>query len=129
MSYHHPRHWRHDPSDRWRAVGVDNQALAPWCEAVAAGRVASVQVKLANGQVVTVRRSDRATWQAAADNAQRLRREYLREAVAHVPSAFAAIIERARASLNKPCTLGVGCDEYGTCYAAAHGEPDRCGKS
>lgn len=26
------------------------------------------------------------------------------------------------------CTLGVGCDEYGVCYAEAHGEPDRCGR-
>ena len=25
------------------------------------------------------------------------------------------------------CTLGVGCDEYGVCYAAAHGQPDQCG--
>ena len=24
------------------------------------------------------------------------------------------------------CTLGVGCDEVGQCYASAHGEPDRC---
>lgn len=23
--------------------------------------------------------------------------------------------------------MGMGCDEYGVCYAAAHGEPDRCG--
>ncbi|MER9605352.1 hypothetical protein [Mesorhizobium sp. M0243] len=26
------------------------------------------------------------------------------------------------------CTMGVGCDEYGVCYAAAHGQPDRCGQ-
>lgn len=25
-----------------------------------------------------------------------------------------------------PCTMGVGCEEYGVCYAEAHGEPDRC---
>lgn len=24
------------------------------------------------------------------------------------------------------CTLGVGCDEAGVCYAAAHGQPGRC---
>lgn len=24
------------------------------------------------------------------------------------------------------CTMGVGCDEAGMCYAAAHGEPERC---
>ena len=24
------------------------------------------------------------------------------------------------------CTLGVGCDEAGVCYAAAHGQPDHC---
>jgi hypothetical protein len=26
------------------------------------------------------------------------------------------------------CTLGVGCDEAGVCYAAAHGQPDQCGR-
>lgn len=26
----------------------------------------------------------------------------------------------------KPCTMGMGCDEYGVCYAAAHGDPSRC---
>lgn len=26
------------------------------------------------------------------------------------------------------CNFGVGCDEYGVCYAAAHGQPERCGK-
>lgn len=25
------------------------------------------------------------------------------------------------------CDMGVGCNEVGICYAAAHGEPDRCG--
>lgn len=25
------------------------------------------------------------------------------------------------------CTLGVGCDESGVCYADAHGEPEMCG--
>ncbi len=25
------------------------------------------------------------------------------------------------------CDMGVGCEEGSTCYAAAHGEPDRCG--
>ncbi|MBB4616950.1 hypothetical protein [Sphingomonas abaci] len=25
------------------------------------------------------------------------------------------------------CTLGVGCDQYGVCYAQAHGQPDQCG--
>ena len=24
------------------------------------------------------------------------------------------------------CTMGVGCDEYGVCYASAHGRPDLC---
>ncbi len=24
------------------------------------------------------------------------------------------------------CNMGVGCDEYGVCYAEAHGQPDRC---
>lgn len=31
---------------------------------------------------------------------------------------------------NKPharCTLGVGCEARGFCYAMAHGEPDQCG--
>lgn len=26
------------------------------------------------------------------------------------------------------CTLGVGCDESGACFAAAQGEPDLCGR-
>lgn len=26
------------------------------------------------------------------------------------------------------CDLGVGCEEYGVCYAEAHGEPERCGR-
>lgn len=28
-----------------------------------------------------------------------------------------------------PCTMGVGCDEYGICYAEAHGQPDQCPKA
>lgn len=27
------------------------------------------------------------------------------------------------------CTLGVGCDEYGVCYASVHGKPEECGIS
>lgn len=30
--------------------------------------------------------------------------------------------------LNVPCSLGVGCEDAGMCYAMAHGEPDRCGR-
>ncbi len=26
----------------------------------------------------------------------------------------------------KPCTMGVGCDEAGMCYADAHGQPEQC---
>ena len=26
------------------------------------------------------------------------------------------------------CTLGVGCDETGMCYADAHGQPEQCGR-
>jgi hypothetical protein len=26
----------------------------------------------------------------------------------------------------KPCDMGVGCDTAGVCFAAAHGEPERC---
>lgn len=28
----------------------------------------------------------------------------------------------------KPCTLGVGCDEAGVCFAEAHGDHDQCGR-
>jgi hypothetical protein len=28
----------------------------------------------------------------------------------------------------RACTLGVGCDEAGVCYAEAHGQPDQCGR-
>lgn len=27
-----------------------------------------------------------------------------------------------------PCTMGVGCDEYGACFADAHGRPEMCGR-
>jgi hypothetical protein len=27
---------------------------------------------------------------------------------------------------SKPCSMGVGCDEYGVCYASAHGRPEMC---
>ena len=27
-----------------------------------------------------------------------------------------------------PCSLGVGCEQYGVCYADAHGKPEECGK-
>lgn len=27
------------------------------------------------------------------------------------------------------CTLGVGCEQYGVCYAEAHGQPDQCGRA
>jgi hypothetical protein len=26
----------------------------------------------------------------------------------------------------RPCPMGVGCDEAGVCYAAAHGRPEEC---
>lgn len=29
---------------------------------------------------------------------------------------------------DEACTMGAGCDEAGVCYAAAHGEPERCPK-
>lgn len=28
--------------------------------------------------------------------------------------------------MSERCSMGVGCDEYGRCYASAHGEPDSC---
>lgn len=28
--------------------------------------------------------------------------------------------------MSKLCTMGVGCDEYGVCYASAHGRPEQC---
>ena len=27
------------------------------------------------------------------------------------------------------CSLGVGCEQYGVCYAAANGKPEQCGKA
>lgn len=32
-----------------------------------------------------------------------------------------------RLAKQQRCDMGVGCEEGSTCYAAAHGEPDRCG--
>jgi hypothetical protein len=42
-------------------------------------------------------------------------------------------IIRGRAQDEEPrvrhtCNYGVGCEEAGVCYAAAHGLPDECGK-
>lgn len=28
---------------------------------------------------------------------------------------------------SRRCDLGVGCEEYGVCYAMAHGRPEQCG--
>lgn len=28
--------------------------------------------------------------------------------------------------MSRPCTLGVGCQEWGVCYAAAHGDDSKC---
>jgi hypothetical protein len=28
----------------------------------------------------------------------------------------------------KPCTMGVGCDQTGHCFARANGQPERCGR-
>lgn len=37
-------------------------------------------------------------------------------------------LELAFGMTQKTCTLGVGCDDYGICYADAHGEPSQCGR-
>lgn len=29
----------------------------------------------------------------------------------------------------RPCSLGVGCEQYGVCYADAHGQPEKCGRN
>lgn len=34
-----------------------------------------------------------------------------------------------QALLEAPCSLGVGCEETGICYADAHGSSEQCGKS
>lgn len=31
-----------------------------------------------------------------------------------------------RHAYTTPCSLGVGCDEMGICYAEAHGAPENC---
>jgi hypothetical protein len=36
-----------------------------------------------------------------------------------------ALGRKSRAA-QEPCTMGVGCDETGVCYAGAMGEPERC---
>lgn len=49
--------------------------------------------------------------------------EYRKAVIAAVEAALAA-------SQPSPagCTMGVGCDETGVCYAEANGQPDRCEK-
>jgi hypothetical protein len=44
---------------------------------------------------------------------------------AELPPRASSIPEPEAAS----CTMGVGCDEAGVCYATAHGEPERCPKA
>lgn len=41
--------------------------------------------------------------------------------VLHCPACGLQHIDKPKA-----CDMGVGCGEVGPCYAAAHGEPDRC---
>ena len=36
--------------------------------------------------------------------------------------------EKELVRLHGPCSLGVGCDQYGVCYADSHGKPENCGK-
>ena len=40
-----------------------------------------------------------------------------------------ALIAEAEKPVPQGCTLGVGCDEYGICYAEAHGQPEQCGRN
>lgn len=35
-------------------------------------------------------------------------------------------LEERDAQERQSCTLGVGCDETGICYAVAHGQPEQC---
>lgn len=44
------------------------------------------------------------------------------EQIAWLRDAFVVGIRTERI-----CTLGVGCEQAGVCYAAAHGQPDQCG--
>jgi hypothetical protein len=39
---------------------------------------------------------------------------------------YLAQAAEAEAKGSKPCTMGVGCQEAGVCYASAMGEPNRC---
>lgn len=42
--------------------------------------------------------------------------------------ALQKALDAVRSRVAPKCTLGVGCEEHGVCYAAAHGQPDRCGR-
>lgn len=49
------------------------------------------------------------------------------DAVQRAEAAIAAARGNpARVLPNTPCTMGVGCDEYGVCYADAHNQPEQC---
>lgn len=39
---------------------------------------------------------------------------------------YEALIVVGRLQAKERCTMGVGCEEAGTCYAAAHSQPERC---
>jgi hypothetical protein len=40
----------------------------------------------------------------------------------------AAIADWRGTRQHKLCDMGVGCDEWGACYAVAQGRPDMCGR-
>lgn len=56
---------------------------------------------------------------------ERARRAGLKEALVSVKRA--ALTSEPKAE-GETCNMGVGCDDYGRCYAAENGQPDRCGR-
>jgi hypothetical protein len=62
------------------------------------------------------------------DDAQRLHAWTSTAHAADLPGHLTAVRPSPDASTrHQHCTLGVGCEEGGRCYAEAMGEPDRCG--
>ncbi len=110
-------------------------AAIEWVEAQQRARVPDVDALAA-----FIRKVDGSHRMGAGVLAERICDWWVSDAVAVSPAPKAqereqnqnALIrgaaQEAEPRVKHTCNMGVGCEEYGICYAMAHGEPDRCGR-
>lgn len=98
----------------------------PWCISLCNHRSVLLASRLVWGQGETL---DDAVRDALGNTAPSFR-EALSRYEAAADELRAAYRRRypaiSAAWFSQRCSMGVGCDEVGVCYAEAHGEPDRC---